>query len=140
MNTITESYIKPNTASTSIDWLALGARIMLAAIFILAGFNKAADPVGTMGYIGSVGLPFPELGLFAAIAIEVIGGLALVAGFKTRAVALVLAIFSIVTAAIFHSQLADQVQFVMFFKNFAMAGGFLQVAAFGPGRFSLDRR
>ncbi|QKG72219.1 DoxX family protein [Erythrobacter mangrovi] len=140
MNTITESYTQGPAATSSSDWLALGARILLAAIFVLAGLSKATDPVGTMGYIASIGLPFPELALIGAIAVEVLGGLALIAGFKTRAVALVLAAFSIVTAAAFHNQLGDQTQFVMFFKNVAMAGGFLQVAAFGPGRFSIDRR
>ncbi|WP_341711365.1 DoxX family protein [Erythrobacter sp.] len=140
MNTITESYTKGPAATSSSDWLALGARILLAAIFVLAGLSKATDPVGTMGYVASVGLPFPELALIGAVAVEVLGGLALIAGFKTRAVALLLAAFSIVTAAAFHNQLGDQTQFVMFFKNVAMAGGFLQVAAFGPGRFSIDRR
>jgi len=139
MNTISESYTKTSSTSASRDWLALGARILLAAIFVLAGFSKATDPAGTMGYIASVGLPFPELALIVAIVVELLGGLLLIAGYKTRAVALVLAAFSIVTAFAFHNQLGDQTQFVMFFKNVAMAGGFLQVAAFGPGRLSIDR-
>jgi len=93
-----------------------------------------------IGYIGSVGLPFPELALAAAIAVEILGGAALIAGYRTRLIAGLLAVFSVVTALIFHSALADQNQFIHFFKNIAMAGGLLQVVAFGAGRFSLDAR
>ena len=71
---------------------------------------------------------------------ELGGGLALVAGFRTRFVAAVLALFSLATALAFHNHLADQNQFIHFFKNVAMAGGLLQVVAFGAGRFALDRR
>lgn len=122
------------------DYVALAGRVLLAAIFIFFGANKAADPTGTIAYIGSAGLPFPPLAYAGAVAVELGGGLALLAGYRTSIVAAALALFSIVTALTFHADLADQNQFIHFFKNFAMAGGLLQVAAFGAGRFSLDAR
>ncbi|MBA4164970.1 MAG: LysR family transcriptional regulator [Erythrobacter sp.] len=122
------------------DLLALGARVLIAPIFVLSGAAKLADPAGTIGYIGSVGLPFAEAGYAAAVAVELIGGLALLVGFKTRIAAIALALFTLAAALTFHFQLGDQNQFIHFFKNLAMAGGLLQIVAFGAGRFSLDRR
>ncbi|CDO36140.1 DoxX family protein [Novosphingobium sp. KN65.2] len=127
-------------ASSSTDVLALVGRIAIAVIFILAGISKITDPAGTIGYIASVGLPFPTLGLVGAILVEVVGSIALIVGYRTRAVALLLAVFSVVTALIFHNQLGDQMQFLNFFKNIAIAGGLLNVAALGGGRLSLDAR
>ncbi|MFC3714096.1 DoxX family protein [Sphingoaurantiacus capsulatus] len=115
-------------------------RSLLASIFILSGVAKLGDPAGTIGYIAATGLPLPELGFVLAVAVEVIGGLLLVLGYRTRLVAAGLAAFSIATAVFFHSALGDQNQFIHFFKNLAMAGGLLQVVAFGAGRFSLDAR
>lgn len=139
MNTITQAHSTQASDFASKDWFALGARVFLALIFVLAGYGKMADPAGTIGYIASVGLPAPELAYVGAVGVELIGGIALIVGFKTRMTAMLLAVFSLITAAAFHNQLGDQMQFIMFFKNVAMAGGFLQVAAFGPGRFSIDR-
>lgn len=119
---------------------ALIGRILLSAIFILSGFSKLAAPAMMVGYIGSVGLPLPQLALALAIIVEIGGGLALIAGYRTRTVAAVLAVFSVFTALAFHNALGDQNQFIHFFKNVAMAGGLLQVVAFGAGRFSLDAR
>ena len=119
---------------------SLIGRVLLSAIFILSGFSKLAAPAMMVGYIGSVGLPFPQLALALAIIVEIGGGLALVAGYRTRTVAAVLAAFSVFTALAFHNALGDQNQFIHFFKNIAMAGGLLQVVAFGAGRFSLDAR
>ena len=120
-------------------WVATSGRVLLAAIFVLSGISKLADPAGSAGYIASVGLPAPQLALWGAIAVELLGGLALIAGYKVRLVAAALATFSVVTAALFHAQLGDQTQFIMFFKNIAMAGGLMQIVAFGGGRLSLDR-
>jgi putative oxidoreductase len=128
------------SSKSSNDVLALTGRILIAAIFILSGASKLADPAGTIGYIASAGLPLPQLAFAGAAAVELLGGLALVVGYRTRLVALVLAIFSILAALSFHSALADQNQFIHFFKNIAMAGGLLQVVAFGGGRISLDAR
>ncbi|MNO75625.1 Inner membrane protein YqjF [compost metagenome] len=119
---------------------SLIGRVLLSAIFILSGFSKLAAPAMMVGYIGSVGLPFPQLALAVAIIVEVGGGLALIAGYRTRTVAAALAVFSVFTALAFHNALGDQNQFIHFFKNIAMAGGLLQIVAFGAGRFSLDAR
>lgn len=119
---------------------ALGGRLLLSAIFLLSGISKISAPAGMIGYIESVGLPFPSLALALAILAEVVGGIALILGYRTRLVAAGLAVFSIATALVFHNQLGDQNQFIHFFKNLAMAGGLLQVVAFGAGRFSLDAR
>jgi putative oxidoreductase len=128
------------TSSSSAAALPLVGRIGLAAIFLLSGFSKLAAPAATMGYIQSAGLPLPQVAFGIAALIEVGGGLALVLGFRTRIVAAILAAFAIVTAFAFHHDLADQGQFINFWKNVAMAGGLLQVVAFGAGRFSLDAR
>ena len=120
--------------------LPLAARILMAAIFVMSGIGKIANPAGTIGYINAMGLPFPELALAGAIGIEVVGGLLLVIGLYTRPVALVLAAFSIVTGLVFHSAIGDQNQMIHLMKNLAMAGGLLQIAAFGAGSLSIDAR
>jgi len=113
-------------------------RLLLATIFIFSGVGKALAPAGTIGYIESAGLPFATLGLIVAIAVELGGGVLLALGIKTRIVALGLAIFSVVTALVFHNALGDQNQLIHFLKNIAMAGGLLQVVAFGAGAYSVD--
>ncbi|HEY6257354.1 MAG TPA: DoxX family protein [Xanthobacteraceae bacterium] len=128
------------SVTTSEAVVAFAGRVLLSAIFLLAGFSKLAAPVATIGYISSAGLPLAPLGLAIAILVEIGGGLALVAGYRTRTAAAILAIFTIATALAFHSNLADQNMFIHFFKNIAMAGGLLQIVAFGPGRLSLDAR
>ncbi|MCE0461123.1 MULTISPECIES: DoxX family protein [Pseudomonas] len=128
------------TSNNLTSTASLAGRIFLSAIFILSGISKIGAPAMMIGYIGSVGLPFPSLALGIAIAVEILGGAALIAGYRTRTTAAILAIFSVFTALIFHSALADQNQFIHFFKNIAMAGGLLQIVAFGAGRFSLDAR
>jgi len=126
-----------NTTATQSAVPAIG-RLLLAAIFIFSGIGKALAPAGTIGYIESAGLPFATLGLIVAIAVELGGGVLLALGFKTRIVALGLAIFSVVTALVFHNALGDQNQLIHFLKNIAMAGGLLQVVAFGAGAYSVD--
>ena len=110
------------------------------SIFILSGFGKIAAPAATQGYIAAMGLPAPALAYIASIAIELGGGLLLLAGYRTKLIAAGLALFSIVTAFIFHHALADQNQMIHFLKNFAMAGGLLQFVAYGAGRISVDGR
>ena len=113
-------------------------RIMLALIFILAGVGKMMDPAGTMGYMQSVGLSGALL--WPTIALEVLGGLAVAVGFKTRYAAIALAIFSVAAAVIFHRNFADQMQMILFLKNIAMAGGLLLLAAGGRTAYSMDNR
>ena len=113
-------------------------RIMLALIFILAGVGKIMDPTGTMGYMQSMGVP--SILLWPTIALEVLGGLAVAVGYKTRYAAIALAIFSIAAAVIFHTNFADQMQMILFLKNIAMAGGLFLLAAGGRTAFSMDNR
>ncbi|WP_442880333.1 DoxX family protein [Achromobacter sp. ESBL13] len=115
-------------------------RAFIAAIFLLSGIGKLMDPGAALAYIGSLGLPSPELGLVAAAALELGGSLLLIVGYRTRPTALLLALYALVTALIFHHALADQNQMFHFLKNLAMAGGLLQVVAFGAGSFSVDNR
>lgn len=126
--------------NNSSAYAAAAGRVLLAAIFILSGISKITDPASSLGYIGSVGLPLPQVALGVAILVELLGGFALIVGYRTRLVALTLAGFSLATAVFFHSALGDQNQFIHFFKNIAMAGGLLQVAAFGGGAVSIDNR
>ncbi len=127
-----------NTATPSIT-PAFG-RLLMAAIFILSGIGKVAAPAATIGFIASTGLPFATLGFAAAVAVELGGGILLAVGYQTRLVASVLALFSIVTALVFHHAFGDQNQMIHFLKNVAIAGGLLQVVAFGAGAFSIDAR
>lgn len=120
--------------------LPLVGRILMASIFILSGLSKLAAAAATQGYIASAGLPAPVLAYIVAVAVEAGGGLLLLVGYRTRVVAAVLAVFTLATAVVFHHALGDQNQFIHFFKNLAMAGGLLQVVAFGAGSFSLDSR
>jgi len=113
-------------------------RILMATIFVFSGIGKALAAEGTLGYIASVGLPFASLALIGAIAIEIGGGVLLAIGYKTRLVAAALAAFSLVTAFVFHNAIGDQNQLIHLLKNIAMAGGLLQVVAFGAGAYSLD--
>ena len=117
-------------------YLSLLGRIGLSLIFIISGWGKIAGYAATQGYMESVGVPGALLPL--VIALELGGGLAIVAGVFTRWFALGLAVFSIASALLFHFNLADQVQAIMFWKNFAIAGGFLLLAANGPSPLSLD--
>jgi putative oxidoreductase len=112
----------------------------MAAIFLLSGAAKVADPTSTLGYIDSAGLPFPKVALGIAILVELVGGLLLLVGYRTRFIAAALTVFTLAAAFGFHFQLADQNQFIHFFKNIAIAGGLLQVFAFGGGRFGFERR
>jgi putative oxidoreductase len=115
----------------------LVGRFGLSAIFVLSGVAKlGAGYEGTQGYMEAMGMPGGLLPL--VIFAEIAGGLALAAGFLTRWAALGLAVFSVASAFLFHFQLADQMQFINFFKNIAIAGGFLVLAAHGGGKFSLD--
>jgi putative oxidoreductase len=125
--------------------LALAARVLLALLFVPAGFSKIAGFAGTVGYIGSVGLPLPELGAVIAIMVELGLGLALLVGFQTRMAALLIAVFTVAAGVFFHAFWAvpaEQVMInqIMFMKNIAIAGGLLALVAFGPGKLSLDAK
>ena len=114
------------------------ARVFLGHIFLLAGLSKIGAYEGTQGYMDAMGVPGILLPL--VILLEIGGGLAIIAGFKTRWAAIALAAFTVVSAAIFHNNFGDQTQMIMFMKNIAIAGGFLLLAAHGAGAYSLDNR
>jgi putative oxidoreductase len=128
------------TSANNTNALPLVGRILMAAIFVISSLGKIAAPEGTQGYIASVGLPAPVLSYIAAIIIELGGGVLLLVGYRTRLVAAGLAVFSIASALIFHHALGDQNQLFHFLKNLAMAGGLIQVAAYGAGASSLDNK
>ena len=124
--------------------LALAGRVLIALLFLPAGFSKLTGFSGTVGYIASKGLPMPELGAVIAIVVEIAVAAALLVGFKTRWAALILAVFTLAATAIFHNFWgvpADQamVQQLMFFKNIAVVGGLLAFAGFGPGSLAIDK-
>ncbi|KRB97787.1 DoxX family protein [Hydrogenophaga sp. Root209] len=125
--------------------LALIGRILLALMFVPAGFGKIAGFTGTVGYATAMGLPLPTVGVAIALVIELFGGLALLIGLRTRYAALALAVFTLVASFFFHAYWAvpaeqQMVQQLMFFKNIAITGGLLAFAAFGAGAFSVDAR
>ena len=128
------------TSDRSNSVLPLVGRLLLAAIFLVSAFGKLTAPGPTQGFIASVGLPMPVLSYLAAVIIELGGGLMLLTGYRTRLAAIVLAAFSVISAFVFHHALGDQNQLFHFLKNLAMAGGLVQVIAFGAGSFSFDNR
>ncbi|MEC5384711.1 DoxX family protein [Uliginosibacterium sp. H3] len=120
------------------NYMHLAGRILLAIIFVLSGFGKLGNPAGTAGYMQAMGVP--TILLWPTVALELLGGIAIVIGFQTRWVALALAAFSVISAAIFHSNFADQMQMIHFLKNLAIAGGFLLLASTGATALSIDSR
>ena len=121
-------------------YLPFAGRLLIGLPFAMSGLGKLAAYGPTTAMIAAVGLPVPPLAYAVAVAIELGGGLLLIAGFQTRYVATALALFSIATALSFHSNFADQNQMIHFLKNVMMAGGLLQIVAFGAGAISLDNR
>ena len=115
----------------------LAGRILLAAMFLIAGIGKISGYAGTQGYMESMGVPGALLPL--VIALEVLGAIAIVVGYRTRLVAFALAGFTLVAGFIFHGS-ADQMQRIMLLKNISIAGGFLLLVARGAGEWSLDAR
>jgi len=125
--------------------LTLIGRALLALLFIPAGFGKISAFAGTVGYIASKGVPLPELAAAAAIGVELGLGLLLLIGWQTRWAALGIALFTLVITFIFHNFWAVPAAQVMaqqqsFFKNIAVVGGLLTVAAWGAGAWSVDGR
>lgn len=124
--------------STQQNFLDLAGRILIAAIFLIAGIGKITGYAATQGYMAAMGVPVALLPV--VIALEVGGSIAIILGYRTRLVAFLLAGFCVVSALIFHHQLGDRIQSLLFMKNFAIAGGFLLLLARGPGDWSLDAR
>jgi putative oxidoreductase len=123
------------TRENAVD---LVGRILISAMFLISGFAKISGYAGTQAYMESAGVPGMLLPL--VIALEVLGALAIIAGFRTRLFAALLALFSILAAFIFHGASDDQLQSILFMKNIAIAGGFLFLVARGAGEWSVDAR
>jgi putative oxidoreductase len=124
-----------NTSTTTAATQLTG-RLLLSAIFIMAGIQKIGGYAGTQGYMESMGVPGALLPL--VIALEIGGGLAVLAGFQTRISAFLLAGFCLLSAAIFHADFGDPMQSILFMKNLAIAGGLLTLIASGAGAWSVD--
>ena len=120
------------------QYLHLAGRILLASIFLISGLGKIADPAGAIAYMQAMGVP--AVLLWPTIALEVLGGLAIVIGYQTRFAAYLLAGFCILAALLFHHNFADQMQMIMFLKNISIAGGFLLLASSGATALSVDSR
>ncbi len=126
-------------------YVSLAGRILLALMFIPAGFGKLTNIGGTAGYIASGGLPFPSLLAVLAGALELFGGLALVIGFKVRWVGLAMALFTLVASMVFHPfwsvpEAQQMVTKLLFMKNISVVGGMLLISALGAGALSVDER
>jgi putative oxidoreductase len=123
------------------EWTPLIARILLSALFLASGFNKLFDFSGTVGYLETSSLAsFATLAAIGAIVAEIGGGALVLFGWKARLGANVLALYTVLTALVFHSNFTDQAQQIQFMKNLAIAGGLLYVAHFGAGPKSTDQR
>jgi putative oxidoreductase len=125
--------------------LVVVGRILIALMFILAGYGKLTNIAGTAGYIASAGLPMASVLAVVVGLLELVGGIAIVIGFQTRWAALALGLFTLAASVLFHkfwAVAADQafVQQLMFMKNLSVAGGLFFVAAMSAGPASVDAR
>ena len=123
----------------AMDWVALAGRVLMSAIFLWSGYGKATAPTVTMAAFGHTGLPLPGAAYAVALVIEIGFGILCLIGFRARLTGLVLAAWCIVTAMVAHYHPESREQMINFMKNVCMAGGFLQIAAHGAGRLSIDR-
>lgn len=125
--------------------VALVGRVLIAWLFIPAGFGKIAGFSGAVGYAAAMGMPVPEVAVALGLLIELVAGVFILIGFMTRPAALLLAFFTLVASFFFHaywSLPADQamMQQLLFNKNVAVVGGLLVLAAFGAGSLSVDAK
>jgi putative oxidoreductase len=117
---------------------APAGRVLISLIFIQAGWSKISGYAGTQAYMESAGVPGIMLPL--VIAVELLGGIAVLLGWQARIAAFLLAGFTLLSALLFHLDFGDQSQAIQFMKNLAIAGGFLLIVAHGAGAWSLDAR
>jgi putative oxidoreductase len=122
-------------------YLAPLGRLLMSSLFIVSGYTKlfVSGPGGTARYIASMHIPLPELAAWLAIIVELVGGILILVGFQTRWVALVPAIWCLVTGFAVHLPVGDVPNMINFYKNLVIAGGFLVVASYGPGGISVDQ-
>lgn len=132
--------LRTELAATAARIAPAVGRFALALIFVLSGWAKMTGPDAAIASIAGAGFPAPAIMMWLAVLTELGGGLLLIVGWQARLVALLLAGFSLVTALAFHADIADEAQLIHLLKNVAIAGGLLQVVAFGAGPLSLDSR
>lgn len=142
--TTTGASILDNAFTSTSGTVALVGRVLLAAMFVVAGIDKTTGFEGTAGYIALVGLPFAELLTVLTIAVEIGAGLALIVGFQARIAALLLAGFTLAASVLFHNFWAmpteqAYVQQLMFMKNLSVAGGLLMIVALGGGALGISK-
>ena len=113
-------------------------RFLLAMMFLMSGLSKIGNFAGTQGYMEAMGVPGALLPI--VIALEVLGGLAIIIGWQTKITSFALAGFCVVSAALFHNDFSNQSEMIMFMKNVTISGGFLLLIAHGPGAYALDNR
>ena len=113
-------------------------RILLSAIFLINGIGKIFNYEGTIQYMENFDVP--GYLIIPAITVEILFPILLIIGYYTKFSALVLSLFTLVLAVIFHTDFSNQMQLISFLKNIAIAGGFLIIFVYGPGKYSLDRK
>jgi putative oxidoreductase len=118
----------------------LAGRVLLSILFIIAGYSKLTAISGTAGWFGSIGLPMPTATTVVVGLVELLGGLAILVGFKTRIAAIVVAIFVLAATAVAHLDFSQAGNALMLQKNLAITGGLLLLAVLGAGPLSIDGR
>ena len=118
--------------------LDLIGRIFISIVFLLSGFHKIGNYEGTVGWMESFGLP--GFLLIPAIILEIVGPILIIIGYQTRIAAGALSLFCLATAIIFHNDFSDQMQFIAFMQNIALAGGFLFLVVNGAKGYCLDKK
>lgn len=111
-------------------------RALISVMFIMAGYSKIGGYEGTQGYMESMGVPGSLLPV--VIALELLGGIAILIGYQTKIVAFLLGGFTFLAAIIFHSDFSQQMQMILFMKNLAISGAFLLLFVHGPGRWAVN--
>ena len=130
---------------TRKDELILIARVLLMVLFVIFGWSKLTGFSGTVGYMAAQGVPLPEVSAVIAVVAEFFLGIAIVIGFYTRPVALLLAVYTLATAMIGHHYWtmvdgARMENMINFYKNVSIVGGLLLLSVTGAGKYSIDRR
>jgi putative oxidoreductase len=122
------------------DYLPALARLLMCSLFIWDGVLQLRDPAGTVAYFASLNVPAPQVAVWISIPIHLLGGVAILVGFKTRWAAAVLILLCLGTAFGVHLPAGDMDNMVNFYKNLVMAGGFLYLIAFGAGAIAFDKQ
>ena len=116
--------------------LDLVGRVFISLVFLLSGINKIGNYEGSIGWMESFGMP--GIFLIPAIILEIVAPILIIIGYKVKIAAALLSVFCIATALIFHTDFSNQMQFVSFMKNIALAGGFLFLVINDTKDFSLE--